>query len=1271
MRRWWSWLGLALIGSVAIAGCHKSTTIGITISPTTATVLINTTAQFVPTVTGSTNAVVWEVNSVSGGNTTLGTINSNGLYTAPATVPNPATVTVTAIVGGTNESTTATVTIVSGVQVSVAPASFTVGTGESFPFVASVTGVPVNAVTSTCNSSTTTSSLPSCTAVTWSVSTNGGTVGANTGIYTAPSTVTSSTITVTATSVFDSAQTATAIVTLVAATDPTLVSIGPNAGARGAVFQDVYLSGTNFISTTNVFINGVQVPTADILVSTVTCATLTTTNSAGTSVPIPPCTSASLTAGSTLLRVRVPDIFLATALTLPSTNSVSLTFAVGRQGGSPQACSPNPTQCQLILSPERPVISGTTPDSVSRSIGAAFSFNVNGGFFGTPLDPVVTAQFGGQPIFPSISSVNPDRQMSVTVPASGVSQPGLYEVGVVSDTSGIPPSTSNLAVQNQYSSSPTALTTVAVGTTPTAVAVNSATGIAAVVNQVSNDLYLIDLTQATPVVVAKICTAAVTGSAGTAEPTCGAAAPTSVAIDNLRNIALVTNSGTDTIAVVDLQMQKVTQILTLGTVLNSTTIPQVPFAVGINPVTARAVVAFRGTNYALLLDTSTLNTATCPIATEPQCIAGVVNISTGATPRVAVSPKLNWALVTPGGLGSLAIVNLSQQSTNTIVSATRSNGTVTIQTSATHTLQVGQPVLITGFTGANDSTFDGLNTVVTVPSSTSFTITQSSTLPGATTTGTAGIASYGIPVATVATSLSTTGVAINDQTFKGFLADPGLNGTPATIFSVLDQSSVSLGSSLTVSLPASGTIGAAFNPLTNIAVAVNQISNTGYIIDPTSPTILTSFAVGHNPMDVAIDPGTNLAVVVNQGDNSASIVPLGAVRAPQVLQISPAQIYINSSLTSAVSTSGPAQTLTIIGKGFTGSSVARLDGTALTTVSVSDRVMTVSIPPTMLAGPHQYTLDVSTSGVLSNASPLKVIQAVSVTGFGCANTPAPTGVAIDAPNNIAIVSDPNCNEVYLINMGTGMGQVVSVGSSPLGVAVTPEGGFAVVANTGSNNVSFIDDLNADVTQTITTDANPTGVAIDPVLGQIVIAATGAASVDVLSLNATSSTQVVATPVQQGPVSVAVDPVEHIAAVGNETSNTVSLVTLVNGGGSALQAPSVSLPTAVAYEPISDQFIVASSVNDQILILNPNTSSISPVRVGINPTSLAYNYATSTLAMTNTIGQNMTVVDFVTGTVREVFPISSSGQFSIDIHPLTNIAVVADAPNSRILLVPVP
>ncbi|MCX6612340.1 MAG: DUF1800 family protein [Acidobacteria bacterium] len=71
----------------------------VTISPTSATVNLDATRQFTKSVTGNANTnVTWAVNGVTGGNTTVGTISTTGLYTPPATLPpNPATIKVRAI----------------------------------------------------------------------------------------------------------------------------------------------------------------------------------------------------------------------------------------------------------------------------------------------------------------------------------------------------------------------------------------------------------------------------------------------------------------------------------------------------------------------------------------------------------------------------------------------------------------------------------------------------------------------------------------------------------------------------------------------------------------------------------------------------------------------------------------------------------------------------------------------------------------------------------------------------------------------------------------------------------------------------------------------------------------------------------------------------------------------------------------------------------------------------------------------------------------------
>jgi hypothetical protein len=95
-------LTLAILWFVGCSG-HSTTggnPTGITVAvfPTATSVVVGQTVPFNATVTGTTNtAVNWEVAGVAGGNSTVGTITTAGVYTAPTVLPNPTTVMVTAV----------------------------------------------------------------------------------------------------------------------------------------------------------------------------------------------------------------------------------------------------------------------------------------------------------------------------------------------------------------------------------------------------------------------------------------------------------------------------------------------------------------------------------------------------------------------------------------------------------------------------------------------------------------------------------------------------------------------------------------------------------------------------------------------------------------------------------------------------------------------------------------------------------------------------------------------------------------------------------------------------------------------------------------------------------------------------------------------------------------------------------------------------------------------------------------------------------------------
>jgi hypothetical protein len=69
----------------------------VTVTAPVLSVAVNGSVQFSATVQNSTMGVLWQVNGVAGGNSTVGTLSASGFYVAPAAVPNPAIVTVAAL----------------------------------------------------------------------------------------------------------------------------------------------------------------------------------------------------------------------------------------------------------------------------------------------------------------------------------------------------------------------------------------------------------------------------------------------------------------------------------------------------------------------------------------------------------------------------------------------------------------------------------------------------------------------------------------------------------------------------------------------------------------------------------------------------------------------------------------------------------------------------------------------------------------------------------------------------------------------------------------------------------------------------------------------------------------------------------------------------------------------------------------------------------------------------------------------------------------------
>src|SRR3984893_18192643 len=127
--------GCANVSSPFVAS-QTAQGIQISVTPASTSVSVSGKTKFTASVANTSNpAVTWQVNGVTGGETTHGTIDTTGLYTAPATIPSPAAVTIAAV-SQAQPTKVATAQVVisttpAAVVVAVSPSTISVQTGHT------------------------------------------------------------------------------------------------------------------------------------------------------------------------------------------------------------------------------------------------------------------------------------------------------------------------------------------------------------------------------------------------------------------------------------------------------------------------------------------------------------------------------------------------------------------------------------------------------------------------------------------------------------------------------------------------------------------------------------------------------------------------------------------------------------------------------------------------------------------------------------------------------------------------------------------------------------------------------------------------------------------------------------------------------------------------------------------------------------------------------------------------------------------------------------
>ncbi len=255
---------------------------------------------------------------------------------------------------------------------------------------------------------------------------------------------------------------------------------------------------------------------------------------------------------------------------------------------------------------------------------------------------------------------------------------------------------------------------------------------------------------------------------------------------------------------------------------------------------------------------------------------------------------------------------------------------------------------------------------------------------------------------------------------------------------------------------------------------------------------------------------------------------------------------------------------------------------------------------------------------------------------------------------------------------------ITAGTSPIGVACTPDGKFVYVTNSGSANVSVIQVSTGTVVATVAVNTLPRGLCVTPDGRYVYVCNQGSGGAGTtVSVIATASNTVVATvTVGSGPYYCAVTPDGSKVLVVNNTSVTVSVISTATNTVSATITGIVSAPEFIAIDPKGVTAYVGSTTSSAMNAITVATSAVATVTTlssvtGIDVTPdgnyvyVAHGNGTVGIIPTQTLTENATTITIgsnpqglvVTPDGNYVYVVNSGGTTVSIISTATN-AVVA-------------
>jgi len=312
-------------------------------------------------------------------------------------------------------------------------------------------------------------------------------------------------------------------------------------------------------------------------------------------------------------------------------------------------------------------------------------------------------------------------------------------------------------------------------------------------------------------------------------------------------------------------------------------------------------------------------------------------------------------------------------------------------------------------------------------------------------------------------------------TFTGTASDPEEGILPADALlwrSSLIGPPIGTGASFTVN-----TLGTGTHRITLIATDRTGVSDSAAVtihVVSVPDTLFAWVETGAAASHVRVDPLAQQAYVTNNAANSVSVIELAAFTELEEIPVgsNPAGLDVARSLGRVyVANSGD-------------NNVAVISGSSV------QQTINVGFEPTgVVVGPDESRVFVSNSNSASVSVISTATGEVDNTFINVGNSPRemfiPPGSGLLLVSNFGGV-DIGADKVAAVDCETGLIVQITVGDKPLGMAATPDGRYAFVANSGSGSVSLISVAALTEVLKISVGQGPTACAVTPDNSQVYV-----------------------------------------------------------------------------------------------------------------------------------------------------------------------------------------